>query len=58
LITPNQNELFKSSVNSIEIAPGEMKLIQIERNASATGWFGNLKFHMDNGKHFSIDVLK
>lgn len=58
LITPNQNELFKSSVNSIEIAPGEMKLIQIERNANATGWFGNLKFHMDNGKHFSIDVLK
>jgi hypothetical protein len=58
LITPNEKDLFKSKVNSLEIAPGETKLLEIERNSNATGWYSMLRFHMDNGKHFSIDVLK
>lgn len=58
LISSGTNDLFRSIRDTIEIDPGEMKMVQIERNANASGWYSTLRFKLDNGKHFSIDVLK
>lgn len=57
-VTSNEDQLFYSSNPRVEIAPGAVKSIQIKLNNKASGWFGTLYFVLDNGKKFSIDVLK
>lgn len=57
-VTSSEDQLFYSSNRRVEIAPGAVKSIQIKRNDKASGWFGTMHFVLDNGKKFSIDLLK
>lgn len=53
-----EKALFESKDDTFTIAPRATYSVVILRNEKAENWYSTLIFELDNGKRFSIDVLK